>query len=90
MRVRGAYVELAPRVLLAEDVALRLHAGELVLWLRGGVRGRAAAKILEVVGTIAVYAVRRLPRGLRPSSEGTARIVARARARINRGRGRNP
>jgi len=39
---RNAYIELFPRVVLADDVALTLEPGELPPWLRDDTRGRAA------------------------------------------------
>ena len=43
----NAYVRLLPRVLLADDVALRLSPAELPLWLRGNRRGRLALGVLD-------------------------------------------
>ncbi len=84
MRARGAYVRLAPRVLLADDVPLQLEPSELPPWMRGGVRGRAVARGLSIANTGALPLIRRLPTGVRPSSEGVARVLARARARAQR------
>ena len=44
---RSPYVELLPRVLLADDVALRLEPDELPRWLRGDARANAALTALD-------------------------------------------
>ncbi len=84
MRVRGAYVRLAPRALLADDLPLRLEPSELPPWMRGGRGGRALARGLSLTTTVVLPIIRMLPSGLRPSSEGVARLLAGARKRSRR------
>jgi hypothetical protein len=46
---RNAYIELFPRVVLADDVALRLEPAELPPWLRDDARARAARLSLDAL-----------------------------------------
>lgn len=50
---RTVFSELLPRVLLADDVALRLDPSELPLRLRGGAAARAPELAAHVCGTLA-------------------------------------
>jgi hypothetical protein len=46
------YVSLLPRVLLGKGVALRLERRDLPIWLTGGVRGRIAIAILDLLHVV--------------------------------------
>jgi hypothetical protein len=65
---RDAYVRLLPRVLFADDVALRLPTALVPLWLRPGGRGRLALEGVAMgkrMRSRAAAVVRRLPAPLR-------------------------
>lgn len=65
MRVRcNAYVRLLPRLLLHDDVALRLSPQELPIWLRPGPRGHAMLRLLDAQNAIVRSVVRRTPSGV--------------------------
>jgi hypothetical protein len=58
---RNAYVRLLPRVLLGDDVALRLGTRDLPRWLWPDHRGRALLALLDVGNGLAQAAVHRAP-----------------------------
>jgi hypothetical protein len=60
-----AFVELLPRVLVAEDVALRLPPGDLPFWLHGDWKSRATYGALNGASTLAYRALRVVPAGAR-------------------------
>jgi len=70
---QDGYVSLLPRVLLADDVPIRLATGELPLWLRPGRLARVGTRLLEaghtvarpVPGSLRRRAVAALQRGVR-------------------------
>jgi hypothetical protein len=62
---RDPYVSLLPRVLLDKGVALRLERRDLPIWLTGGVRGRSAIAILDLVHVVFAAVLDRMP--VRPS-----------------------
>jgi hypothetical protein len=52
-RIRhDAYVRLLPRVLFAEDLAIRLAPSDAPFWLRTGVLARLAARTLDAIHTV--------------------------------------
>ena len=59
-----AFVELLPRVLLANDVPLQLQPREVPSWLRDGFRGRATFRVLNTAGSGAYAALGVLPQGI--------------------------
>jgi hypothetical protein len=60
-----AYVRLLPRLLLGDDVALRLEPNSLPLWLRPGVRARAVVRGADLAHGGVRGAVHALPRPVR-------------------------
>jgi hypothetical protein len=56
-----AFMKLLPRVLLAEDVPLRLSPGDVPLWLRGTMRGRATYRALNTISSAAYGALAVVP-----------------------------
>lgn len=66
MRVeRGAYVELMPRVLFADDVTVAADPREVPPWMRPGARPAAARSVLGAINHAAREALERLPADLR-------------------------
>jgi hypothetical protein len=61
---RDPYVSLLPRVLLGKGVALRLERRDLPVWLTGGVRGRIAITILDLLHVVFAAVLDRMPVGL--------------------------
>lgn len=62
MRVRrNAYVRLLPRLLTEPDVALRLRADDLPVWLRPGLRGGLTLGVLSACNGAVRAVVRRAP-----------------------------
>lgn len=76
MRVqRDAYIELMPRVLFEDDVAVRVDPSELPAWLRPGRSARAALTAIGAVNSGARRALELVP-------DGTRRRLARAVRRL--------
>jgi hypothetical protein len=72
MRVRrNGYVQLLPRLLLGDDVPIRLRAEDLPVWLRPGPRGAAALRALSGLNGGA-------RQGRPPHAEARLRAAARA------------
>ena len=82
---RNAYLELLPRVLLEDDIVLRLEPRELPRWLRGDARASVTLTALDGVwrgrdglARAARGGVQRLPRSVRAPLLGLRdRIAAR-------------
>ena len=74
--VFGAFVELLPRVLLADDVPLRLRRAELPVWLWDGLPGRASFGALR----LSAESARRVVHALPPRAR--RRLLLGARARV--------
>lgn len=74
-----AFDDLLPRVLFADDVALRLEPSSLPLRTRGTVTGRLASSVTDVVASSAYGALQLIPGGL------PARITHALRTRVSRG-----
>jgi hypothetical protein len=75
-----AFVKLLPRVLVADDVPLRLAPGDVPAWLRGGVSGRAAWATLNGAASSGYRVLGIVPEGLR------SRITHRLRTRLSAGK----
>lgn len=61
---RNPYVSLLPRVLLDKGVTLRLERRDLPVWLTGGIRGRIAITILDLLHVVVAAVLDRMPVGL--------------------------
>ena len=72
---RDAYVRLLPRLVLADDDALRLEPRELPLWLRPGAAGAAAGRTLDLLNGLARTVVRR-------TSGAPRRLLSHVRDRL--------
>jgi hypothetical protein len=79
---RNAYVELFPRVVLADDVALRLAPEELPPWLRDDARGRAARAGLDALWRSRDSAERLARTGAQRLPDPLRRPLLRLRDRI--------
>ena len=81
---RDAYMTVAPRLLLAHDVALRLEPDELPVWLRRGLIPRLVVVALDAFNRVAAYAAR-LRRAPRKLSREARRLLGRVRWIVRRG-----
>jgi hypothetical protein len=78
MRVRrDAYVRLLPRVLLADDVPIRLEPAELPRWLRPGSAARAELTALSALNGSMRALQRRLPGDARAAAGRLAHRLGR-------------
>ena len=82
-RIFDAYIRLLPRVLLADDLPLRLAGGDVPIWIRGGPQGRVALSSLRAGADAARWALSRLPAPAR------RRLLLRIRSRVWRDRFRS-